>query len=126
MTVLLTAANCHDGTEFAAVLDSVAPIKRPLGRLRKRPDKAHADKAYDSQRCRAACRRRGITPRIARRGIDSSARLGRYRWVAERPLAWLSRFRRLRVRDERKAEMPLAFRQLGCALIWLNYWLLRF
>ncbi len=126
MTVLLSAANCNDGTQFEAVLDSVAPIKRPLGRPRKRPDKAHADKAYDSQRCRAACRRRGITPRIARRGVESSERLGRYRWVAERTLAWLSRFRRLRVRDERKAEVHLAFLQLGCALICLKYWLNRF
>ena len=32
---------------------------------------------------RRALRRRGITPRIARRGIESSERLGRYRWVVE-------------------------------------------
>jgi len=44
----------------------------------------------------------------------------------ERTLAWLARFRRLRVRDERLAEMHLAFLQLGCALICLSYWLNRF
>jgi hypothetical protein len=31
-------------------------------------------------------RRRGITARIARIGRDSSARLGRHRWVVERTL----------------------------------------
>lgn len=32
-------------------------------------------------------RERGIVPRIARRGVDSSERLGRYRWKIERALA---------------------------------------
>ena len=56
------------------------------GRPRKRPAKLHADKAYDSSELRRALRARGITPRIARRGIDSSERLGRHRWVVERSL----------------------------------------
>ena len=85
------------------MLDTVLPIKRPLGRPRKRPAKLHTDKGYDAAHCRAACRQRGITPRIARRGIESRERLGRHRWVVERTFAWLSRFRRLRVRDERLA-----------------------
>jgi hypothetical protein len=38
---------------------------------------------------------RRIAHRFARRGIDSSERLGRHRWVVERTLAWLSRYRRL-------------------------------
>ena len=40
-----------------------------------------ASQAHD---CRKALKRRGITPRMARRGIDSSERLGRCRWVMER------------------------------------------
>ena len=44
-------------------------------------------------RCREASRKRGITPRIARRGVDSSEKLGRHRWVVERTLAWLNRYR---------------------------------
>lgn len=31
--------------------------------------------------------------RIARREVDSSERLGRHRWVIERTLAWLNRYR---------------------------------
>ena len=39
---------------------------------------------------------RGITPRIARGGVDSPAQLGRHRWVVERRLSWLLGCRRLR------------------------------
>jgi transposase len=54
-------------------------------------------------------RRRGIKSRIARRGIESSERLGRHRWVVERTLAWLDRYRRLAVRYERRADIHEAF-----------------
>jgi hypothetical protein len=61
---------------FQAVLDDVPPIRTPSGRRRTRPGKVHADKAYDSGANRAYLRRRGIRPRIARRGVESSVRLG--------------------------------------------------
>ncbi len=102
------------------VLDAVPPIRQCRGRPRKRPGKLHADKAFDFVRCRRACRKRRIVPRIARRGVDSSERLGRHRWVVERTLAWLARFRRLTVRYERRADIHLAFTTLGCALVCLN------
>src|SRR5438093_618454 len=81
-----------DGALCPALVDAVAPIRQPRGRPRRRPAKFHADKASDSARCRAALRRRGIVPRIARKGVESSAHLGRFRWVAERTLAWLAQF----------------------------------
>lgn len=59
----------------------------------------------------------GIVPRIARRGNESRERLGRYRWVVERTRSWLSRFRRLKVRYERRADIHEAFLSLACALI---------
>jgi hypothetical protein len=45
------------------------------------------------------------TPQIARRGIESSEKLGRYRWVVERPLSWMNRNRRLKVRYERRDDI---------------------
>jgi transposase len=105
------------------VVDTVAPVKGPRGRPgrpRTRPVKLHLDKAYDHQRCRKALRRRGITPRIARRGIESSQRLGRHRYVVERSLAWLVGYRRLQVRYERRADILLRFLSLACALICLR------
>jgi len=53
--------------------------------------------------------------------IESSDRLGRYRWVVERTLTWLQHFRRLTVRYERRIDIHEGFLHLGCALICLNY-----
>ena len=102
---------------FEELIDAIPAITRPRGRPRKRPDKLHADKAYDIPRCRRFLRRRGIRIRIARKGIESSETLGRHRWVVERTLAWLSQFRRLTIRYERRLDMHEAFLALGCSLI---------
>ena len=117
---LLTGANRHDSVVFEELLDAIPPIRQPNGRRRKRPAKLHADKGYDYPRCRHALRCRHIRVRIARKGIDSSERLGRHRWVVERTLAWLNRYRRLTVRYERRADLHQAFLTLGCALICYN------
>lgn len=103
------------------MLDAVPAIKCPSGQRRKRPAKLHADKGYDYPRCRRALRRRHIKIRIARKGIESSQRLGRHRWVVERTFAWLHRYRRLRIRDERSADLHQAFLTLGCALICFHH-----
>ncbi|MBP2315901.1 IS5 family transposase [Azospirillum soli] len=99
------------------LLDAAPPLQGPRGRPRRRPGKLHADKAYDHQRCRRECRECNVIPRIAQRGIESSERLGRHRWVVERTLAWFARFRRLTVRYERRADIHQAFSTLACALI---------
>ena len=116
----LTGANRHDSVPFEALIDAVPPIRRPAGQRRKRPAKLHADKAYDSRRCRRALTRRRIKVRIARKGIDSSERLGRHRWAVERTLAWLSQFRRLTIRYERRQDIHEALVSLGCSLICCN------
>ncbi len=122
LAVRHTAANLHDSKALEETVDTVLPIRKPgRGRPRKRPKKLHADKGYDYSRCRKALRKRGITPRIARRGIESSERLGRHRWVVERTLSWLNRYRRLKVRYERRADVHQAFLELGCALICWNH-----
>jgi hypothetical protein len=70
----------------------------------------------DSKDNRAYLRQRGITPRLARGGVESSTTLGRHRWKVERSLSWLSCYRRLRVRWERDSARFLAFVLLACAL----------
>ena len=113
MAVTLSAANVHD----IPMIDAIEPIRRPRGRPRKRPKKLHADKAYDAAEKRQALWKRGIQPRIARRGIESSEKLGRYRWVVERTHSWLNRYRRWKIRYERRADIHRAFLYIGCALI---------
>ena len=76
LAVFISPANWHDSPMLEPLLDAVRPVKGLWGRPRKRPDKLHGDKGYDSDRCRDACRKRGITPRIARRGVESSEKLG--------------------------------------------------
>src|SRR5262249_52274278 len=121
LAIVLTAANVNETTMLEPTLDAIDPIKRPRGRPRKRPEKLHADKGYDSKKNRAALRRRGIVPRIARKGIESKEKLGRYRWVVERTHSWLNRFRKLKIRYERRSDIHLAFPHLGCALICWNF-----
>ena len=124
LTVVLTAANVHDSKVFEQLLDAVPPIKPAgRGRPRKRPKKLHADKGYDFPHCRRALHKRGIRVRIARRGKDSSRRLGRHRWVIERTLAWLSSYRRLTIRYERRADLHEAFLHLACALVCFGRWI---
>ena len=82
-----------------------------------RPLTQHGDKGYDNPRVRRYLRRRGITARIARIGRDSSARLGRHRWVVERTLGWLLSSTRLALRYDRTATTISALARLAVTLI---------
>jgi len=55
-----------------------------------------------------------------RRGVESSQRLGRHRFVVERSPPWLVGYRRLQVRYERRVDVLVAFLCLACALIYLK------
>ncbi|SEP51320.1 Transposase DDE domain-containing protein [Methylobacterium sp. ap11] len=119
--LVLTGANCHDSPLMASTPDAIPPLRSGRrGRPRRRPDKLHADKAYDARVRRQECRARGIRLRIARRGIERSDRLGRHRWVVERSHAWFNRARRLPVRYEHRADIYEAFTFLQDSLITLR------
>jgi transposase len=75
------------------------------------------DRAYDAQSHRDALLRRGIQTQLAKRRTDHGSGLGRTRWVVERTIAWLHRFRRLTVRYERRPCVQEAFLTLACALV---------
>jgi transposase len=78
-------------------------------------------KGGDSSPLRRALRSRGIMPRLARRGIDSSERLGLHRWIVERLLSWLLGYRRLGVRYERRANVLPGLLHLAPGLICLGF-----
>ncbi len=114
--------NVHDSKMMLATIDAIGPIRaKTRGRPRRRSHKLPAHKGYDYRHLRLALRKCRIIPHIARCGVEPKNRLGRYRRVVERTLSWLNRFRRLKIRYEHRADIHLAFLQLGCALISLRF-----
>lgn len=116
LVVAVSAANVHDSRALKPLLMALPPIRSRRGPRRRRPAKLRADKAYNSAEHLAWLRTRGIVPRIARAGIESSERLGRHRWKIERTLAWLFGYRRLTVRYERHGHLFNAFLVLAAAI----------
>jgi transposase len=112
----VSAANTNDAAALKPLVWAIPAIRSRRGPRRRRPDKLHADKAYDSEELRGWVREWGIGVRIARKGVESSDRLGRHRWVIERSIAWLFGYRRLTIRYERKANHFCAFLTLAAAL----------
>ncbi len=81
-----------------------------------KPQRVHAYKAYDRAGLRRWLRWKRIGVRIARKGIESSERLGRRHWVIDRTMGWLSGYRRLSPRYERDPRSYLAILGLAAAL----------
>jgi transposase len=106
----------HDSQAFEPLIQGIPKVRSRRGPRRRKPAKVHADKAYDIPDCHRALRERSICDRIARRGIESSARLGRHRWVIERTIAWLGGYRRLTLRYERHGHLFAAFLALAAAI----------
>ena len=113
----ISGANLHDSQALEPLVRGIPPIRSRRGPRRRRPARLHGDKGYDYDHLRRWLRSRGIVPRIARKGVESSHRLGRHRWVVERTVSWLAGCRRLHRRYERKAEHFLAFVGIAAALI---------
>ena len=117
LQVTLTGGNRNDVTQLLPLVDSISPIRGVRGRPRRKPREVFADRGYDHDKYRRLLRARGITPRIARRGVAHGSGLGKHRWVVERGFAWLHAYKRLRARWERRADLHLGLLQLACVLI---------
>jgi transposase len=117
----LTAANRNDITQLLPLVDAIPPVRGGVGRPRRKPCLIQGDRGYDSQPHRDQLARRGIASQLARRRTPNGSGLGRTRWVVERTIAWLHRFRRLAVRYERRPSIHEAFLTVGCVLICWYY-----
>jgi transposase len=117
----LTAANRHDITQLLPLVDAMPPLRGRPGRPARKPRLVHGDRGYDSQSHRDQLLARGIVPELAKRRTPHGSGLGRTRWVVERTLAWLHRFRRLAVRYERRPCIHEAFLTLACSLVCWYY-----
>lgn len=116
LSVAVSAANTNDADALRPLVRAIPAVRSRRGPRRRRPGKLHADKAYDQAELRVWVRDRGIAVRIARKGIETSEKLGRHRWVIERTLAWLTGYRRLTLRYERHASHFLAFLTLAATI----------
>ena len=121
--VEVSGANTHDIKLLKAALDS-RPLKRPKPTKRKRQHLC-LDKGYDSDDVRRFLQRRHYTPHIKRRreeahDLKTKPRYHARRWVVERAHTWISRFQRLLVRWEKKANNYLAFLHLSFAWFTLS------
>ena len=117
LVILVSGANRHASKMFERCVGAIPAIAGLPGRPRRRPAKLHADKGYDFKRCRAHLRQRGIASRIARRGVESSERLGKHRGVVERTHGWFAGFGKLRIRFERRLDIHEALPKLAAAII---------
>jgi transposase len=115
LRVGLSAANTHVSQALKPIL-SHFHMGHESRAAASKPVQLHADKAYDVPHLRQWLWGKHIGVRIARKGIESSERLGRRRWVIERTMSWLTGYRRLNPRYERHPRNYLAFLGLAAAL----------
>ena len=122
--VVLSAANRTDMKLAEAVLDSVV-VARPAPTA-GHPQHLCRDKGFDFPETDRAAQARGYvvqTARKRRRGEPAPqppappARYPARRWVVERTNSWHNRFRKLRIRYEKKAENYLGLVEFAGALI---------
>ena len=119
--VVIAGANVPDAQLLRATIASVVG-ERPTP-TEENPQHLSLDKGYDNPTGESAAREAGYTPHIRRIGEEKKDEQGQKkhparRWVVERTLSWLSRWRGIVIRWEKKPENYLAAVKLACALIW--------
>ncbi len=123
--VVIAGANVPDTKLLAATLDAmVVPPPFP------RPEEVQhlcLDKGYDNPTGHQTVADYGYAGHVRRIGEEKLDEAGQRthparRWVVERTFAWLSKFRSLLVRYERKACNYKGLVTLACILIWTRTW----
>lgn len=108
LLVGISASNTHDSEGLKPMIEGHQTRHDPHNGRYFKPQRLHAEKAYDRADLHRWLRWKRIGVRIARKGIESSERLGRRRWVIERTMSWFSGYRRLSPRYERHPRHYLA------------------
>lgn len=113
----VTQANRNDVTQLKPLLRKLRRFRGRGGRWRHYPLRVYGDRAYDSEPLRQWCRERWIEPHLPKKQTPLEAGLGRIRYVVERTISWLHRFRRLGRRLDRFPSLHAAFLTLAFCLI---------
>jgi len=118
--VVVSAANRTDMKVAEATLDSIV-VARPTP-SEAEPQHLCRDKGFDYPETRQAAEARGYTVHTPVRGVDTPApppeeRFPARRWVLERTNSWHNRFRKLRIRYEKKPANYRGLVHFACFLI---------
>ncbi len=108
LLVGISAGDVHDSEGLKPMIAGHQTQHDPCRGRYFKAQRLHADKAYNVPHLLRWLWGKHIGVRIARKGIESSERLGR-RWVVERTLSWQSDYHRLTPRYERNPRNYLAF-----------------
>lgn len=136
LSLPLTPGNVNDSTVFEAGLRVIWIPREGLGRVRNRPDRVLADKAYSSKAIRAWLRHRGIAATIPERSdqVANRRRRGsqggrppafdkqeyRNRNAVERCFSRLKQFRAIATRFGKLATRYSAGAGLASLILWLR------
>lgn len=120
---MIAGANVHDTKLLAETIESIV-VERPEP-TEGDPQNLCLDKGYDNPTGHEGAEAAGYVPHIRRIGeekLDAKGRKRRpaRRWVVERTIAWLQKWRGLLVRYDKKPENYLGAIQLACALLWFR------
>jgi putative transposase len=123
LALVIAGANVNDHLLLAATLDAIV-VQRPQP-TEQAPQHLSLDKGFDNDPTREVVQARGYVPHIRRIGEEKKDQTGQKkhparRWVVERTFSWLSRWRGILIRWEKKPENYLASLKLACALLWFR------
>lgn len=137
LAVLVTAANVNDHLVLEQTIKAIV-VERPAP-TDDAPQHLCLDKGYDNEATRALVAaqdyvahiksikdEKSATPPVEPNPDseaqipDDSAQHPPRRWVVERTLGWLMRWRGILIRWEKKPQNYLANLKLACALLWMR------
>jgi transposase len=109
-------------TQLLPLVDAIPPVAGKVGAPLRKPGLVMGDRAYDSGPHRMALSCRNIATAIARRSEPHGSGLGADRYVAERSLACLHQYRRMRTRFERRDDIHEALMSAAMSMMcWRRF-----
>ena len=113
----MAGANVHDTNLLGETIEAMI-VERPT--QAEHEQHICLDKGYDNPTGHSTVREQGYIGHIRRiKDEGEKKHKGKpRRWVVERTLAWLNRWRGILVRYEKKARNYLGIIKLACALLW--------
>ena len=123
LATCIAGANINDHLLLATTLDAIV-VERPKP-TEEEPQNLCLDKGFDNAPTREVISERGYIEHIRCIGEEKTDEQGEKtlparRWVVERTFSWLSRWRGILNRWEKKPENYLANLKIACALLWFR------